>query len=386
MRRLSFFLLGVLLLAACGKKSPQAKPSAAAPKPAETAEVREPAQGIVLDYGADLPYMPLGDLYEDEVRRDSFKIVNNSTDDQTILGIEATCGCLRLAEPFTQRVIPPGEALEIAFNMYGPELEFRRFARYFIVRSLSQAPMRAQFAGERKQLAAVTPEREITLPMQKTPEVPWEVVFQLKAAEGLEKPLQLATPEEGPHLAYAFTDNGEGSWTLKVTPKAPLPYSRKFRQQIRIPVLEPARAEHITLEIDVQVGEAVVFTPDKWIISAAALEEQKTLTARFAYGVVPGLQEEEKIDSKDMMKPRALRQKNAVPLKFVREHHEWDDLFAHLEFRAPNGVQVEKFRHPTGIELRVTVTPESFAQSKTLEVVPFRGPNDCAPITISLVE
>ena len=87
-----------------------------------------------------------------------------------------------------------------------------------------------------------------------------------------------------------------------------------------------------------------------------------------------------------MMKPRTLRQKNAVPLKFVREHHDWDDLFAHLEFRAPDGVKVEKLRHPTGIELRVTVTPESFSQNKTLEIIPFRGPNDCAPITISLVE
>ena len=381
---LSISLLSVLLLAGCGKKAAQPAPPAASATPAEAPS--KPAATIALDYGADLPYMPLGDMYEDEVRHDSFKIVNNSTDDQTILAVEGTCPCLRLSQPFTESVIPPGGALEVAFDMYGPELEFRRFARYFIVRSLSQAPMRAQFAGERKQVATVTPEREVTLPMQKVPTTDWEVVFQLKANDTLEKPPKLAAPEEGPHLAYAFTDNGDGSWTLKVTPKAPLPYSRKFKQAIRIPVLEPARAKSLTLEIDVQVGEAIVFTPDKWTISAAALAEQKTLTGRFAYGVVPGLQEEEKLDSKDMMKPRALRQKNAVPLKFVREHHDWDDLFAHLEFRAPTGVKVEKLRHPTGIELRVTVTPECFTQSKTLEVVPFRGPNDCAPITISLVE
>ncbi len=382
MKRLSSILLAALLLAGCGKKP--AAPATSAPVPA--AEASKPAAALTLDYGADLPYMPLGDMYEDEVRHGSFKIVNNSADDQTILAVEGTCPCLRLSQPFTQSVIPPGAALEVAFDMHGPELEFKRFARYFIVRSLSQAPMRAQFAGERKQVATVTPEREVTLSMQKVPTTDWEVVFHLKAAEGLAKPPVLAAPEEGPHLAYAFTDNGDGNWTLKVTPKAPLPYSRKFKQEIHIPVLEPASAKCLTLEIDVQVGEAVVFTPDKWTISAAALAEQKTLTARFAYGVVPGLQEEERLDSKDMMKPRTLRQKNAVPLKFVREHHDWDDLFAHLEFRAPAGVQVEKIRHPAGIELRVTVTQESFKQNKTLEVVPFRAINDCEPITISLVE
>ena len=102
--------------------------------------------------------------------------------------------------------------------------------------------------------------------------------------------------------------------------------------------------------------------------------------------MVPGLQEDEKIDGKDMMRPRKLRQKTAIPLKFVREHHDWDDLFAHLEFRVPEGVKLEKLRHPTGIELQITVMPESFAEAKQLMVTPFRGANDCLPITIEVVD
>lgn len=340
---------------------------------------------LQLDYGNGLHYLDVGDVYEREVRPASFKIVNVGQEPQTVISVEPTCDCTRMVTKVDNAVILPGESLTVEFEVLAAEMMTKLFARYFIVRSLNSPSFRAQYVGQVKDVAEVLPERNVDLPMQKTPTASWEVLFELKKSPELEK-VVLGPPSENPYFAFDFQDLGEGNYTLKVTPKADLPYMRKFSQEIQVPVLEPAAAVCIPLSITVPVAEAVVFTPDKWTIARSALEAAGSLTARFAYGVVPGLQEDERISSKDMMHPRRARQKNAVPLKFVREHHDWDDLFAHLEFRVPKGVKLEKLRHPTGIELQITVTPESFAETKQLVVTPFRGANDCDPITIEVVE
>lgn len=345
----------------------------------------DPSSPLQLDYGNGLNFQMLGKIYEQELHPSFFKVVNVSKDPQTIVSVEATCNCTHLLTKVDNVVIPPGESLTVEFEAIAGLMLSKTFVRFFIVKPLTSPSFRAQYAGEVKDVATVTPERDIELPMQKTPDVHWEVNFELKKSSELEN-VVLGVPRESPYFAYEFQDLGEGNYTLKVTPKADLPYSRKFFSEILVPVLEPARARYVRLTITVPVAEKVVFTPDKWTIARGALEEAGSLTARFAYGVVPGLQEDERISAKDMMHPRRTRQKNAVPLKFVREHHDWDDLFAHLEFRVPEGVKLEKLRHPTGIELQITVTPESFTETKQLVVTPFRGANDCLPITIELVE
>ncbi|MBO4619188.1 MAG: DUF1573 domain-containing protein [Victivallales bacterium] len=340
---------------------------------------------LQVDYGNGLHYLDVGYVYEQEVRPASFKVVNVSSTPQTVIAVEPTCDCTRQLTTVDNVVLQPGEALTVEFEILAARMLTKKFARFFVVKSMDAPLFHAQYKGEVRDVATVTPEREVELPMQKTPDVPWEVNFELKRVPELEK-VVLGPPPESPYFAYDFQDLGEGNYTLKVTPKADLPYSRKFSQKIRVPVLEPATAKCIALNITVPVAEQVVFTPDRWTIARSALEAAGSLTAHFAYGVVPGLQEDEKISTKDMMRPRKMRQKNAIPLKFVREHHDWDDLFAHLEFRMPEGVKLEKLRHPTGIELQITVTPESFAEAKQLVVMPFRGVNDCLPITIELVE
>ena len=340
---------------------------------------------LQVDYGNGLHYLEVGDVYEQEERRASFQIVNVSQEPQTVISVEPTCDCTRMVTKVDNAVLQPGERLTVEFDVLAAAMLTKKFARFFLVRPLDVPGFRAQYKGEVKDVATVSPERDVDLPMQKKPDVPWEQVFELKKVPELEK-LVLAAPAEHPYFAYDFRDLGDGNYTLKVTPKADLPYSRKFTQEILVPVVEPAAARNILLRLNVQVAEAVAFTPDKWTIARSALEAAGSLTARFAYGVVPGVQEDTALDGKSMMRPNRARSRNAVPLKFVKEHHDWDDLFAHLEFRAPAGVKVEKLRHPQGVELQITVTPSSFVASKSLVVMPFRGKNDCAPIMIELAE
>ena len=345
----------------------------------------KPEPALKLDFGCDLHYLPVGDVYEQEERPASFKVVNASQEPQTIVSIVATCDCTRLLTHVENAVLQPVESLQVEFEVLAAKMLSKKFARNFLIKYLGGPTIKAQYAGQVVEVVKVGPERIVDLPFQKTPDAKWEVLFELKRNPMLEK-VVLAAPAESRYFAFDFQDLGDGSYALKVTPKADLPYSRKFTEEIHVPVVEPAQARFVKLEISVPVAESVFFTPDKWTIARSALEAAGSLTGRFAYGVVPGLQEDETIEAKDMMRPRKLRQKSAVPLKFVREHHDWDDLFGHLELRVPEGLAVEKLRHPTGIELQVTVTPDCFADSKTLQITPFRGANDCQPIVIELVE
>ena len=85
------------------------------------------------------------------------------------------------------------------------------------------------------------------------------------------------------------------------------------------------------------------------------------------------------------MRLNLLKQKDAIPLRFVKQHHDWNDLFAHLEFEVPEGVVLEKIRHPQGIELKITVTPDSFGEGKReLRILPHRQENKGRPIIITL--
>ena len=369
------FALGVLL---CLRMALPVAAHSDAPAQAEDLPLK-------LDYGCEGNYLPVGTVYEQEERRAAFRVVNVSSEPQTIVSLVATCDCTRVLTQADNTVLQPGEALTVEFDVLAGKMLSETFMRFIQIRSLGCPPLRGQYGGQVKTVAEVLPERKVKLPLLKDPAAPWEVVFSFKKAAELER-LVLGPPQENPYFQYDFQDLGEGNYTLKVSPKAPLPYGRNFSQIIAIPVREPAVARAILVSVAMPVAEAVYFTPDKWTIARSALEQAGSFTASFAYGVVPGLQEDETVGSRDMMRPRKLRQKSAVPLKFVKEHHDWDDLFAHLEFRAPEGVKTEKVRHPTGIELKITVTPECFADSKILTVTPFRGNNDCTPISIELVE
>lgn len=335
--------------------------------------------------------LEMGDVYAQEKKHGEFFVKNVGESDETIVRIVPTCECLRLDREYTNIALKPGEEVKVEFVMDASTVNTQTYMRFIKIVSLSSKTFEARVMGTIVQPAEILPGRCVEMGLLKDPATPWKHVFQINGNPEMGETLVLGDVPENENLNLELTDKGNGNYELVVTPKGSLPYKRQYHPYLRIPILHPANANEIVIELNAQVGEAVNFAPDKWPIMKDYLEEVGTLTERFAYGEVPGLQEERKkgdpaADKRSMMRLSLLKQHNAVPLRFVKEHHDWDNLFEHLEFQVPNGVTVEKIRHPQGIELKITVTAEAFKETDSVQVIPFRDQNKMAPIEINAVE
>ena len=98
---------------------------------------------------------------------------------------------------------------------------------------------------------------------------------ELKNEEDPDSPetLVLGEPRENGFMEAILTKTGEGEYDLVVNSKAPFPYIRSAVFPLLIPVTAPAAADSIVINFNAQVGEAVVFAPDKWSIVRSKLEE-----------------------------------------------------------------------------------------------------------------
>ena len=388
MKRMVFLLsLGLAcLLVSCGEKERKGESSAVSPKTASVSSV--PAQTLQFSFG---DVLDLGKVFEMEHREGSFSVKNVSGKVQRIKSVEPTCECLTLTKPFEPLELKPGESFEVAFEMNAATVELDSFLRNFMILTAEGQKFQARVGGYIVRPMTVVPSSRVAgLELLKDPAEQWSCSFVLKKNPDLEGPLVLKEELQcASHLSAVMEAQGDDTYKVTVTPKGTLPYVRNFSERVRVLILQPEEAGFLDLTIQAQVGEAVNFAPDSWKIVRSKLEEAGQFTEHFAYGEVPGLQEEKNDgvrDLRNMMKKSLLRQHNAVPLKFVKENHDWDDLFAHLEYEVPAGVTLEKIRHPQGIELKVTVTKEAFAETSSVQVVPFRDGNRCAPITIQVVD
>ena len=388
MKRMTFLLsLGLAcLLVSCGEKEKKGESSAVSPKTASVSAV--PVQTLQFSFG---DVLDLGKVFEMEHREGSFSVKNVSGKVQRIKTVESTCECLTLSKPFEPLELQPEESFEVAFTMNASTVELDSFLRHIMILTAEGQRFQANVGGYIVRPMTVSPaDRIAELELLKNPAESWSRSFILKKNPDLEGPLVLGEELQcASHLSAVMVAKGDDTYEVTVSPKGTLPYARKFSERVRVKILQPEKAGFLDLTIQAQVGEAVNFAPDNWKIVRSKLEEAGQFTERFAYGEVPGLQEEKNDgvrDLRNMMKKSLLRQHNAVPLKFVKENHDWDDLFAHLEYEVPAGVALEKIRHPQGIELKITVTKEAFAEATSVQVVPFRDGNRCAPITIQVVD
>ena len=391
---LSFgFALVAVLLFSCKDEAKGEKAASVAEPLQAVAEVSKDAEvskGVVLQLNYE-GTLNMGTLYECEKRHSSFLVTNVSGIEQTITEVLPTCDCIKIEKDLANTVLQPGESMEVPFVMDAAtvRLSLGSFGRIIQISTLTGTVIQARVGGYILSPLLIRPDREVELGLLKDPAAKWTHTFHLEVNPEMKVPLVWGEIPEVPYLNCVFEDKGDGKYDLTVTPATTLPYNRKFQQVITLPIVQPAEAIHLALLVTAQVGEAVNFAPDSWKIVRSKLEEAGQFTERFAYGEVPGLQEEKNDgvrDLRNMMKKSLLRQHNAVPLKFVKENHDWDDLFAHLEYEVPAGVTLEKIRHPQGIELKITVTKEAFAETTSVQVVPFRDGNRCAPITIQMVD
>ena len=390
-------LIFALLLPLAGvscKPAPQDPPPRQEEAPAPTEEATGASAGeedlfrhpLELDYQGTLD---MGTLYAREQRHASFTLRNTSAFPQEIQDIFPTCPCITMDRSYRGILLAPQEALEIGFTMDAATVKIDSFGRVIQIDSKGNKPLQARVGGHILEPLLATPDKDVDLGALKTPSAPVSVRLALKKNPAMDQPLVLGVPKEGRFFQTELKKTGEDSYELTITSRQDLPYGRAQQFLFLLPIVEPASAREAVVSLSLDVAEKVYFTPDTWRILPESLQEAGSLTERFAYGEVPGLQEEHKAGDPAASNRSLMRRKktqgNAIPLRFVKEHHDWDDLFAHLEFQVPPGVTLEKVRHPKGVEVKVTVTPACFPPDVTqLRLLPFRGQNEFSPITISL--
>ncbi len=334
--------------------------------------------------------LDMGMLYAREKRHGEFMVKNVSDFPQEIQNIFPTCDCIRMDHAYRDITLEPQESLTVGFVMDASTVTLDSFGRVIQINSKGNRPLPARVGGHILPPVEIAPGKDVELGFLPTPATPVVTKLTLKKNPAMTEALVLGTPQENPYFQTELRSQGEDLYELTLTSRQNLPYGRGFKTAVRLPILQPESAREILLLITADVAELVYFAPDTWKILPEKLKEAGSLTERFAYGEVPGLQEERKAgdpasSNRNLMRMNLLKQKNAVPLKFVKEHQDWDDLFLNLDFQVPPGVKLEKIRHPQGMELQITVTPESFPPGVTqLSLVPFRGTENCPPIRISL--
>ena len=393
--RISFLaaaLAAILLLPSC-KKATDTTPSQeeVAAKQSETLAIlteESEKPPLALNYDGILN---MGKVYSQEKAHGVFTVTNVSRFPQTLKRVFPTCNCIVLDENYSGRELQPGEALEIGFTMDASTVTADSYARNIQIDVQGAKALTARIGGYILPPAILKPGDSVELGDLRNPMGPWEAVFEIQKNPELPEPLDFGELPESRffHAELTTLEPGE-KYRLTLTSKGPLPYTRDLAVLYNVPITRPAAARQLLLTLNAHVGEEVYFAPSTWKIQEEKLREAGSLTERFAYGEVPGLQEERKAgdpaaNPKDMMRLNLLRQKDAIPLRFVKEHHDWDDLFANLEFEVPEGVILEKIRHPKGIELKITVTPESFqGDVREVRILPHRQENKGRPIIITL--
>ncbi len=333
----------------------------------------------------------MGKVYSQEKAHGVFTVTNVSRIAQTLQRVFPTCNCIVLDADYSGRELQPGESLEIGFTMDASTVTADSYARNIQIDIQGAKSLTARIGGYLLPPAFLEPGDSVELGDLRNPVGPWEAVFEIRRNPEIPEPLELGEPPQGRFCNAELTVLEPGErYRLKLTSKGPLPYTRNFALLYTLPITRPAAARQLVMTLDAHVGEEIYFAPSTWKIQEDKLREAGSLTECFAYGEVPGLQEERKkgdpaANPRDMMRLNLLKQKDAIPLRFVKQHHDWDDLFANLEFEVPEGVVLEKIRHPQGIELKITVTPDSFREGKReLRILPHRQENKGRPILITL--
>ncbi|MGN0866877.1 MAG: DUF1573 domain-containing protein [Oligosphaeraceae bacterium] len=383
-------LLAVLLLSLALSCKPDAPgPQETGADPASSPETSAPrfTHPLEVNYEGTLD---MGNLYAREKRHGEFVLKNVSDFPQEIQNIFPTCDCIRMDQSYRDITLEPQGTLTVGFVMDAATVSLSSFGRVIQINSKGNRPLTARVGGHILPPVEITPGKDVELGFLPTPATPVVSKLTLQKHPAMTEELVLGAPQENPYFLTELRPLGEDSYEMTLTSRQNLPYGRGFKSMVRIPILQPESAREILLVVTADVAELVYFAPDTWKIRAEKLQEAGSLTECFVYGEVPGRQEERKIgdpasSNRNLMRMNLLKQKNAIPLKFVKEHQDWDDLFQNLDFQVPPGVKLEKVRHPQGMELQVTVTPESFPEGVTqLSIVPFRSTETCPPIVISL--
>ena len=344
---------------------------------------------ISLDYSEG--ELDVGQLFEYETRKVTVKMKNESDKDIVVASISPTCNCTAVSNFHTNETLAAGATMDIVFNVIAHKIPVGEFHRNVLIDFDDFESSKIFYRGEVLAAAIVRPSPKIDLGLLTSNTQPWEKEVEIAGAVNL--PEELIIPE---HLQYKYfnldlTRNEKNNYTLKITPQAPLPYGRNFKETVRIAPARPLGIKPLEITITAHVGEKVTFSPQDMNFPPLLLQKKGSLTAGAAFGLVTGYKYEPPEpyynSRREQLNAFRRRQKtSSITLEDVMTNVDWNVLMEQLEFQTPEHVTVEKIRHTAGIELKVTVTPEAFALSKNLKVVPHCGEDTFRPLLLTSYE
>jgi len=359
------------------------KPTEPKPKPASR------TAPISLDYSED--ELDIGQLFEYETRKVTIKMKNESDGDIVVASISPTCNCTAVLDFHSNETLAAGATMDIVFNVIARKIPFGEFHRNVLIDFDGFESSKIFYRGEVLAAAIISPSPNIDLGLLTSSTQPWEKEVEIAGAVNL--PEELIIPE---HFQYKYfnldlTRNEKNNYTLKLTPQAPLPYGRNFKETVKIAPARPLGIKPLEITITAHVGEKVTFSPQDMNFPPLLLQKKGSLTAGAAFGLVAGYKYEPpepyyKSRREQLNAFRRRQKTSSITLEDVMTNVDWNVLMEQLEFQAPEHVTVEKIRHPAGIELKVTVTPEAFALSKNLKVVPHCGEDNFRPLNLTSYE
>ncbi|NMA21028.1 MAG: DUF1573 domain-containing protein [Lentisphaerae bacterium] len=350
--------------------------AAASPVPVESA-VLEVAGGNERD---------LGTISEHDVIPLEFQLRNGGTSPLTIIDVTFSCPCGELLNPPEDLELAPGETYALKMNLIAHKISLGDFSRFLSLDLGNEQFVAITLNGHIQANLDVSPGRVIDLGLLTDSGEVWEKELQIRGVNQLAAGFRLAPNPKAGLFDLHLEERVPGTYTLKVRPKNSLPYKRRFRSYILLPILEPAGLPALKITVKAQVGESIAFYPANFSFREADFSESETLLRSASFGTVP--KGEEPAEDTNSVSGRA---KSVGVLLFrssVRREIEniaWRPLFEHLEFDCPAGVRVEKALHENGISLQLYISRSAFAKMPRVSITPRRDRNKFRKINLRML-
>ena len=345
MRRNREWLMAVWLLAwgAWAQEAPAAKPVLA---------VQDPNA------------LRVGKILDREYRQIEFALVNQSEEEVTLNAIRSDCACMTIEAGAEKAVLPPGGVHKVRMKLHGGYTKLGPLTKgLFVDREGAEMPLSISFYGEVVPALDVKPSNTLNLGNFMGIDVPWEKEFTITNVLTDGRKVTLEAPADDELFHYVL-EAKEQSWTLKLSPKLPLPEGR-LRKTVTLKQHGLENYEDVPLMVKGMVyglGNLHLSTHDVKI-SRTALEEGQTVTMTLR--VLPGKEEQRTAPLGKMGRRIAEAAASADGIAALEEEtgvwkkkETWEKVSAGLVWKVPAGVAVERKLLEDGILLEVRVSAE----------------------------
>lgn len=328
----------------------------------EAAAEKTAAPVFPLSVGEDW-HLQAGTLYDLDVTRLPFKIVNTSGQAVKYLGMRMNCNCMTVAKDEPGRVLQAGESIDAAVDVDPAKLpNVKKLNRIFYIEAEGfEDPQRVVVLGTIVDSAVVEPAEVMDLAEFAGVDIPWKRTFTIAnnnpniadADFVLEPPAQ-----PGRQFETELKQTAPGKYTLTVSPKLPMK-NGKFHEVIGMHIAGRPIDAKVRVGITGTVqGYALRSIDSRAFAQRSILREGRNCVLEFPLQFqhrLPRRQSPYKWSMKTRRLPAAVEELaaiNADPQGFIEK------LRQNITFSLPEYVKAELLSGDNSMTLKLTFLPE----------------------------